>query len=92
MFIVIAIFFILIITLFFVGYFLLSHLKQRGIITRSLNMSLFLVTLPRYEYKEDTEKKEEKERIALMEQFLGSFVNLRMGKIKRRRPRPMPPC
>ena len=45
-------------------------------------MSLFLVTLPRYEYKEDTEKKEEKERIALMEQFLGSFVNLRMGKIK----------
>ncbi|OGZ61378.1 MAG: hypothetical protein A3H51_01220 [Candidatus Spechtbacteria bacterium RIFCSPLOWO2_02_FULL_38_8] len=82
MFIVIVTFFILLVILFFVGYFLLVHLKQRGLITRSLNMSLFLVTLPRYEYKEDTEKKEEKERIALMEQFLGSFVNLRIGKIK----------
>lgn len=57
---------------------LFRHLQERGIVARSLNMSLFLVTLPRYPQPgDDQEHKEEKEKISYMEQFLSSFGNLK---------------
>lgn len=67
--------------LFFSVFFLYRHFQQRGILARSLNMSLFLVTLPRYQKEESGKEKDEKEIIALMEQFLSSFSNLKEGKI-----------
>jgi len=82
-------FLILILALFMVGYFLLTHLKQKGLIAGSLNTTLFLITLPRYTSKDDEEKREEKDRIALMEQFLSSFINLKpsgFGALRGREP------
>jgi hypothetical protein len=50
--------------------------KGRGLITRALNMSLFLVKIPR-EIKEDLPGEERKNRIAVMEQFLSSLASLK---------------
>jgi len=82
MFIIALIFTILTLGLFFSIFFLYRHFQQRGVLTRSLNMSLFLVTLPRYQKEEPGREKDEKEKIALMEQFLSSFSNLRESKIR----------
>lgn len=68
--------------LFFSIFFLYTHLRQKGVLRRSLNMSLFLVTLPRYQKEESSGEKDEKEKIALMEQLLSSFINLKTSKWK----------
>ena len=57
---------------------------RKGQITRSLNMSLFLITLPHKAKDQDSGiQKNEKESISVMEQFLASLVSLREGPIKR---------
>ena len=75
-------FFILVFGLVITGFILIKHLQNKGMIMRSLNMSLFLVILPRYEKDKEGERKDEKERIALMEQLLSSFINLKTGSLK----------
>lgn len=46
--------------------------RGRGLIIRALNMSLFLIRIPK-ETKEDLSSEEKKNRIAVMEQFLSSL-------------------
>ncbi len=55
--------------------------KKRGQVTRSLNMSLFLITLPKKNKKEEGETaKSEKEIISVMEQFYSSLSNIKETK------------
>jgi hypothetical protein len=53
------------------------HLKDKNRVARALNMSLFLVTLPKKVKKETTEAKTQKETIAVMEQLYASLSNLK---------------
>jgi len=70
--------------IFLVGFFvifliaglILGRAKSRGRVIRALNMSLFLVRLPR-ETKTDFSLEEKKSRIAVMEQFLSSLTSLK---------------
>ena len=59
-----------------VFYFFVSSGKT-AIITRSLNMGLFLITLPRERPREQEIKKQEKEMIAVMEQLYASLASIR---------------
>lgn len=61
-----------------------NFVSSRGKLNRSLNMALFSVTLPR-EIKEETKEKEknEKELIAVMEQFYTTLSRLSEGFINR---------
>ncbi|MDX1535582.1 MAG: type IV secretion system DNA-binding domain-containing protein [Candidatus Spechtbacterales bacterium] len=79
----IGIFAILIIGLFVTVLLILRHMEQKGLVTRALNMSLFLVTLPKESKDEDDSQKDEKDKIAKMEQFLSYFTNLKAGWWKR---------
>jgi len=55
--------------------------KKRGQMTRALNMSLFLITLPKEIKKEEGEApKSQKEVIAIMEQLYSSLSNIRETK------------
>ena len=56
--------------------FILEKMRGRGLIVRALNMSLFLVKIPK-EVKEDLPSEERKNRIAVMEQFLSSLASLK---------------
>jgi hypothetical protein len=59
----------------------LAARKRRGQVTRALNMSLFLITLPKKFKKEEGEvSKSEKEVIAVMEQFYSSLSNIKETK------------
>jgi len=62
---------------------LLEKIKGKGKVVRALNMSLFLVKLPR-EAKEDISVEEKKARIATMEQFLSGLGALKEKKFFRR--------
>src|SRR3989344_5821036 len=64
------------IILTFIVWFLFSRYKSRGVITRALNMTLFLVRLPREFPKEGQQQKQDKELIGVMEQLLSSFTSL----------------
>lgn len=55
---------------------IIERIRGKGRIVRALNMSLFLIKLPQ-ETKEEKTEKEEKSRIALMEQFLSSLGTLK---------------
>ncbi|MBU4458343.1 type IV secretion system DNA-binding domain-containing protein [Patescibacteria group bacterium] len=55
---------------------LVERSRGRGLIVRALNMSLFLIKIPR-ETKEDLSSEEKKNRIAVMEQFLSNLGSLR---------------
>lgn len=72
--------FLLLAVILFVGGWLFweTFLSSKGVITRSLNMSLFLISLPKRSIKEQTEeaKKEEKNLIAAMEQLYASLAYL----------------
>src|SRR3989338_11703467 len=59
-----------------VFYFFVSSGKT-AIITRSLNMGLFLIALPRERPREQEIKKQEKETIAVMEQLYASLASIR---------------
>jgi len=55
--------------------------KKKGRISRALNMSLFLITLPRKTRNEEGEAvKTEKEIISVMEQFYSSLSNIKETK------------
>ena len=66
-------------SLFVAGFVWFRHIIKRGIITRSLNMSLFLITLPYSTEAGDKGYEAIKEKIMLMEQFLSSFSVLDAG-------------
>ena len=55
---------------------LIEKSRGRGLIVRALNMSLFLIRVPK-ETKEDISIEEKKNRIAVMEQFLSSLSALK---------------
>jgi len=55
---------------------IIERMRGRGIIVRALNMSLFLIRVPK-ETKEDLPTEEKKNRIGVMEQFLSSLISLR---------------
>ena len=58
------------------------RVAKRGPLVRSLNMSLFLVTLPRSDSEEEGGHKDHKDKIAVMEQLLSSFSTLRARGLK----------
>lgn len=64
------------IILFIAGLILVGSLRTKGQISRALNMTLFLIKLPRELQKEGQPQKTEKELISVMEQLLASFSNL----------------
>jgi len=60
---------------------ILESKKKKGRISRALNMSLFLITLPKKIRKEEREAvKTEKEIISVMEQFYSSLSNIKETK------------
>jgi len=65
---------LLVISLILVLFF--EKRKTKGTITRALNMSLFLVRIPK-EIKEDLAMEEKKNRVAIMEQFLTGLRSLK---------------
>ena len=70
---------VLFVIVVFLGLYLLVKLWQgKGRITRALNMSLFLVSVPRLK-QDDKAKKPFKELVAVMEQFYSSLSNLKTG-------------
>ncbi len=67
---------------FFIFLFLIIIIFRRRKIKsleRSLDMTLFLVKLPRYDNKSDGNKEEEKKMISKMEQFYSNFLSLDKG-------------
>ncbi len=63
--------------------FLISKKRNKEKIFESLDMTLFLVTMPKYELKkEETMKTEEKNLIGQMEQIFANFLNLKHGLFK----------
>jgi len=55
-----------------------STVGSKGQIAKSLNLSLFLISLPKETRKEGSEaQKNEKEMISVMEQFYASLINLK---------------
>lgn len=62
--------FIALIVSVIVALFFISKIKDEGRLERSLNMVLFLVTLPKFKSEKEGEKKEEKNIISISEQFL----------------------
>ena len=57
-------------------YVVISLIRNKGRLVRALNMSLFLVTLPKVSL-DDKNKKPFKEMVAVMEQFYASLSNLK---------------
>ncbi len=63
--------------LFIAGLVLVNGFRSKGSIARALNMSLFLITLPRETpMSGQGQQRSEKELISIMEQLLSSFTNL----------------
>ena len=80
--ILLPIVFFLVLAIFIIGSSLfILRLKNRGRLTRALNMSLFLITLPRKAKKEEGEApKSEKEIVSVMEQLYASLSNIKETK------------
>ena len=75
-FIYLVLFIIALLVVFLVAGLIIGKFRGKGRIVRALNMSLFLIKLPR-ESKEDISIEEKKARIAVMEQFLAGIANLK---------------
>lgn len=56
---------------------LLKSIRNKGDITRALNIGLLAVTLPYYQDEKKEDKRSSKEIIGVMEQVFASFVNMR---------------
>ncbi len=70
--------FILILVIFFVLVFLFLKKREKGRVLGSLDMTLFLVVMPKYELKkEELMKTEEKSLIGQMEQIYTNFLYLK---------------
>src|SRR3989338_11512664 len=78
MYIFFIIYLLVLTALFIAGFAFVDNLKKRGGITRALNMSLFLVTLPREAFSagQGQSQRPEKEIISIMEHLYSSFTNL----------------
>ena len=63
--------------LILVLFFFREHLRKSGLISRSLNLVLFLVRFSPIEKKEDLSAEQIRQKIALMEQF---YANLHVIK------------
>ncbi len=74
--VLLIIYFISIVAFFIVGFVWYEDVKTKGSISRALNMSLFLITLPRDNPSGGQNQKSEKEQISVMEQLYASFANL----------------
>src|SRR3989344_4478603 len=61
---------------FVAGLVVLGGMKTRGRMRRALNMTLFLVRIPRVAISKDGPQKNEKELMALGEQMIAGFSNL----------------
>lgn len=67
--------------IFLSGWLFVRRLKNKGQITRALNMSLFLITLPKKVKKEEGEApKTQKEIISVMEQLFASLSHIKENK------------
>lgn len=76
---------ILIFVLSSIAFFFYRRAKRKGEVLESLNMTLFLVMMPKYDLKNDElMKKEEKDLIAHMEQIYANFLSLREPNFFRR--------
>ncbi|MFZ5559477.1 MAG: type IV secretory system conjugative DNA transfer family protein [Patescibacteria group bacterium] len=75
-FIYLVIFIIVLLVISVVAVLIFERKKGKGKIVRALNMSLFLIRVPK-EIKEDISVEEKKNRIGVMEQFLASLVALK---------------
>ena len=75
-FIYLVIFVIVLLIIGLISVLITERIRKKGSIIRSLNMSLFLVRMPK-ETKTDISSEEKKSRIAVMEQFLSSLGSLR---------------
>ncbi len=67
--------FLLILVLGAAGFTVFSRYRTHGRISRALNMTLFLIKVPRETPKEGDKQKQEKESVAVTEQLLTSFSN-----------------
>lgn len=74
--IILAIVLLLLIILSTAGFLMLQTSRSKGSISRGLNMTLFLVKLPRESGSEKESQRPEKELIAVMEQLYSSFSNI----------------
>ena len=63
------------------GFIFIRHIKNKGQLTRALNMKLFLISLPKKEKKsEGGTPKSDKEIISVMEQFYSGLSSIRETK------------
>jgi len=64
--------------MFIAGLVLVNSVRTKGSIARALNMSLFLITLPRENPSagQNQPQKQDKELISVMEQLYSSFSNM----------------
>ncbi len=62
--------------IFIAGFALFDSMRKKGSISRALNMSLFLITLPRDSATTTQPQKPEKELISVMEHLYSSLTNL----------------
>jgi len=60
-----------------------NKIKNKGKITRAMNLELFLVTLPKFEQTTGEGKKTFKEQIAIMEQFFAVLSSIKEKKFKK---------
>ena len=60
-----------------------NKVKNKGKITRAMNLELFLVTLPKFEQVAGEEKKTFKEQGAIMEQFFAILSSIKEKKFKK---------
>lgn len=75
--------------IFFGLWLFFRSFKQKGILTRSLNMGLLTISLPALEETKGGEQRNKKEFIGVMEQVFSSFANLQeKGSQKLFYPRP----
>ena len=74
--ILIVIYLIVLAILGIAGLVLVNAVRSKGSIARALNMSLFLITLPRETPQNSGQQKSEKDLVSVMEQLFSSFTNL----------------
>ena len=69
-------YFSVLVLIFVAALVVLNSMRSKGSIARALNMSLFLITLPRENHSANQNQKPEKELIGVMEQLFSSFTNI----------------
>lgn len=68
---------------FFSILLVIQSIKAKGQVTRSLNMKLFSIRLPKNQHKEGDQQKPEKETISVAEQMYAGLSSIRIGFWKR---------